>query len=223
MSIESLEVRIAKLLSGSCAVAYALASDVDAPTNIGDIISLVGDPDVAEDYNLFGATVGTSDYGMDVKSSELKINQRNAAVFEDIDDITRGLKVAIAEMTPEHWALLEQAAEVETVAAGANTSQQKLVRSGSFTERDRYRVAFIAQRRKSQGIVVEPDGGERGCYVVFGFYSAAITAGSSSTKLEQGALATRDVEFKGFPDAALDAGRDTMFFFEEQAGTISPT
>ncbi len=223
MSVETLAVQIGKLLSGSCAVAYALASEVDAPTNIGDIIILTGDAEVTEDYNLLGATVGTTDYGMDVKASELKINQRTAAVFEDIDDIVRILKLAMAEMSTEHWALLEQAAEVETVAAGANTSEQKLVRSGSFTERDRYRIAFIAQRRKSQGIVVEPDATERGCYVVFGFYSGAITAGSSSTKLEQGALASRDVEFKGFPDPELDAGQDTMFFFEEQPGTISAT
>ncbi len=222
-TVSDIAVQINKLVSGACAVAYGLASEAPVPTNIGDIFSMVGEPDFEDDWDAFGATVGGSSYGLDVKSDELKIDQRTAAVFEDITDVVRGLKFDIAEMSPELWQLLEQAAEIETVAAGANTSQQKLVRSGSFSERDRYRVAFIAQRRKSQGVVIEPGGDTRGCWVVGGFYSASITAGSSETKIAPGALATRSVEFKAFPESTLTAGEDTMFYFEEQPGTISPT
>ncbi len=220
MPVSDLAVQINKLVSGAVAIAYTPEATA-APTNIADIITLVGTPAPDADWDLFGATKGGASYSIDVKSEELTIDQRDGAVFEDITDITRGLKFDIAEMDPNLWLLLEQSAAVETVVAAAGKSAQKLVRSGSFSERDRYRVAFIGQRRKSQGIVIEPGGDERGCYVVGGFYSASITAGSSETKFDKGALATRTVEFKAFPDDALAAGQDTMFFFEEQAGTIA--
>lgn len=221
MAIDDIAVQIEKLISGACAVAYADPTVAAAPTNIADIIALVGAPDINEDWNLWGATKGGASYDTDVKSEELKIDQRTAAVFEDITDVGRLFKTSVAEMSAEHWKILEQSPEVEAIVAAAGKSAQKLVRSGSFTERDPWRIAFIAQRRKSQGLVTEPGGATRGCYVVGGFYSATLSAGSSSTKFDQGALATRDVEFKAFPDSDLDPGQDTMFFFEEQPGTIA--
>lgn len=222
MSVSDIAIQINQLLSGACAVAYTPVATA-APTNIGDIISMVGDPDIDTDWDLFGATKGGASYSMDVKSEELTVDQRTGAIFEDITEIARGLKVDIAEISPEHWKIVEQAAAIDAILAGANTSAQRGVKSGSFTEFDRYRVAFIAQRRKSQGLITEPGGATRGRYVVFGFYSASLAAVSSETKLDQGALATRTVEFKGFPDTALAAGADTMFFFDETAGTISAT
>lgn len=222
MSVSDIAYDIDKLISGACAVAYTPVATT-APTNIADIIAMVGTPNIDSDWLLFGATKGGASYDQDVKSEELKIDQSTVAVFEDITDVTRTFKTAIAEISPEHWKIVEQAAAIDTIAAGANKSAQKGVKSGSFSERDRYRVAFIAQRRKSQGIVTEPGGATRGCYVVGGFYSASLSASSSSTKFDQGALATRDIEFKAFPDSALTIGADTMFFFEEQPGTISAT
>lgn len=223
MAIDDIAVQIHKLISGACVVAYADPDVAAVPTNIVDFIAIVGDPVINEDWNLWGATKGGSSYDTDVKSEELKIDQRTTAVFEDITDVGRIIKTAIAEMSTEHWKILEQSPEIETIAAAAGKSEQKLVRSGSFTERDRWRIAFIAQRRKSQGLVVEPGGATRGCYVVGGFYSASLSAGSSSTKFDVGALATRDVEFKAFPETTLAAepGQDIMFFFEEQPGTIA--
>lgn len=220
MSISDIAVNINKLLSGACAIAVTPVATA-APTNIADIIALVGDPDIDADWDLLGATKGGAEYGFDVKSTELTIDQRSVAVFEDIDDIARSFKTEIAELSMENWKMLEQAGSIATIAAASGTSAQKVVRSGAFDEFDRYRVAFIAQRRKSQGVVTEPGGATRGCYVVGVLYSAAIAATSSSTKFDQGALATRAVEFKAFPDSTLTAGEDTMALFEEQPGTIA--
>jgi len=220
MAISDLAVQINKLVSGACAIVYTPVATT-APVNIADIVTLVGPPAPAAAWLLYGATKGGASYTLDVKADELTIDQRTGATFEDITDITRSLKFDIAELSAEHWKITEQAAEITTVAAAAGKSAQKLVKSGSFSEYDRYRTAFIGQRRKSQGIVTEPGGVTRGCYIVAGFYSAALAASSSETKFDQGALATRSLEVKAFPDSTLTAGADTMFFFEEQPGTIA--
>ena len=220
MPISDLAVEINDLLSGAVAVAYTPVATA-APVNIADIVTLVGAPAVVSPWIPYGATKGGASYGMDVKAEELTIDQRTGAVFEDITDIVRTLKFDIAQLSPEHWKIAEQAAAIATIAAAANKSQQKVVKSGSFSEYDRYRTAFIGQRRKSQGLVTEPGGATRACYIVLGFYSSALAATSSETKFDAGALATRSLEVKAFPDSTLTPGADTMFFFEEQPGIIT--
>lgn len=220
MAVSDLAIQINKLISGACAVAYTPIA-TDAPANISDIITITGaTPAIHADWDLFGATKGGASYGMDIGSEELTVDQRSAAVFEDITEITRTFSTEIAEISAEHWTILEQGTQT-TIAAGSGTSAQKLVKSGAFSEFDRYRVAFIAQRRLSQGAVTLADATTRGAYVVGGFYSASLSATSSETTFDAGALATRGVEFKAFPDSALSAGEDTMFFFEEQTSTIT--
>lgn len=221
MPVSDIAVQINKLISGACAVVYCDPDDVAAPTNLSDILDLATAGGINADWTIGGATVGGAEYGFDVKGSELKIDQRTAAVFRDVDDVARTFKTTFAELSAELWALAEQGTQ-SAIAAAPGTSAQKLVRSGAISEFARKRVAFIAQRRKSQGVVTVDGLTPRGCWVVGGFYSAEL-AGSSSTKFESGALAGRSIEYTAFPDATLVAGVDTMFYFEEQPGDIDTT
>jgi len=220
--MSDLPININKLLSGACDVAYA-PTTVDVAANLSDILALIGTPDVNPDYALFGSTVGGSGYTREIESEGLSVDQRQGDVFEDITNISRTWTTQIAEISPEHLQIVEEAPEIETIAAGANTSAQKLVAAGSFDEFTRYRIAFIAQRRKSQGLVIPPTGDPRGCYVVAYLPQASLAADSSEITFEEGGLATASVTFKAFPEATLPSGRDTILWFEEQPGTISAT
>lgn len=218
--MSDLPVQINALITGACDIAYAPIT-ADVPEHIGDIIELVGDPDVVTPWKLFGATSGGSSYTRSVDSEEIEIDQRQGAVFEDITDITRTFSTEIAEISPEHLKIVENAAAIETIAAAAGKSAQKVVRGGSFDEFTSYRIAFIAQRRKSQGLVTEPGGATRGAYVVGVLYNATLSSDDAELTFDEGGLATMGITFKAFPDPALDAGKDTVAFFEEQPGTIA--
>ncbi len=219
MPVSDIAVQIDKLISGACAVVYADPADAAAPTNLSDIIDLLTAGDINADWSIGGATVGGAEYGFDVSGTELKIDQRSSAVFRDVDDVKRTFKTTFAELSAELWALAEQGSQSAVAAVAGASTAQKLVRSGAIAEFSRHRVAFIAQRRKSQGIVTVDGENPRGCWVVGGFYSAEL-AGSSATKIESGALAGRSIEYTAYPDSTLVAGVDTMFFFEEQPGDI---
>lgn len=215
-------IQVDKLITGACDIAYA-PTTVAVPTNIADIITLTGaSPTVQTGWSLLGATEGGASYSREVESDEISVDQRQGAVFEDITNITRTFTTRIAEITPAHLQILEEAPAISTIAAATGKSVQRLVKAGSFDEFTRYRVAFIAQRRKSQGLVTDPGGGNpRGCYVVGVLYNAALAADTSELTFEEGGLATATVTFKAFAESTLSVGADTIGWFEEQAGAIT--
>ena len=96
-------------------------------------------------------------------------------MIEEVTEITRTIEISFADLRPEHLKMIEQgSAAVETVAAAAGASAQKVVRFGSFTSLTRYRFAFIARRPLAAGAVVESGSTERGRFFMGVAYQAQL-------------------------------------------------
>lgn len=217
-----LPANIAKLLGGTCRVMRSPVTGA-APANLADIISLtkvaaVNSGTATAPWLNFGATSDDQSYSRDVSSEGYEINERSGEVLEDITGVERTFSVSLAEITPEHLQLLEGAAAITTIAAGANKSAQKKVLGGAIDEFERQRIAFIGRRKRSQAEVTETDGTKRGAYVAGVLLNAGLTADSSEVSFGPGNLATIPVSFKAYTDDTVGAA---IAWFEEQPGLIA--
>ena len=214
-------VQINKLLAGVC---HTFVAPITAavPVNLADIIALVGTPAPAAPWRYLGATDDDSGtFERDFKVEDFTIGQRNGAVLRDVTELHLGFTTDLSEVTPENLQLILEGSTITTVAAAANKSAQKHVRGGSFSELTRYRVAFVARRKKSQALITEPGGNQRGAYVAGVLYNVALGADKSSVKFSKKGLAQLPVQFEAYPEDTLPQGQEYYTFIEEQPGIIA--
>lgn len=217
---------LANLLGGAARV--LVSDDAGAlpsiPASIADVIDPVAPYTPQTGWLDFGATGEGTSYSRGMDSDGYEIQQTAGTIFEEITDVNRTLTVDIAEITPEHLALMENSSEVGTVAAATGAAAQKSVKFGSIRSLKTRRVAFIAQRHPNSGVVVEDTGGpERGRFVMLCLYSVQLSADDSEMTVEKGSLATLPVSFVAYPEGGEAAGEEYGTWLLEDAGTIDVT
>lgn len=219
-----LPFNLANLLGGAVRVLWA-PIDEDLPTDPSDIFDQTG-PDYLPNgtWEDFGAAVDGSEYGRAIESSGNEIEQSTSTVLEEITGTQRTFTTSIAEITPEHLAMIEETPEasIDDIAAAAGHSAFKKVPFGNISSQTRRRIAFVARRAKGAGAdVTEPGGRVRGAFEVGVLYACTLTADSTSIAFAKGNLASAAVTFKAFPVEGLDSGEEVGAHFEEIAGTIA--
>lgn len=139
-----------------------------------------------------------SSYEQAVATSELRVDQDTAAVFENIASVDRQITSQWAEFDPDKLAILEES-EV------TNPGDLWRVDGKSFTTRSRYRVALLGRREPGQGRdITNSEGDVRGEIIGAVLQNASISAGSTAWELQRGQLANTAVTFKGYPDSDAD-------------------
>jgi hypothetical protein len=210
------------LVTGPIRVVAAKRSALGAlPVKPSDILGQVSPYTLVSPYIDFGAAVNPGSYSTGNTQSDLTIEQDTVAVGTDITEVTRSLQFNIAEFSPAALAIVEQSPGVETLAAVSGSSAFKRVPLGSYSDVDKYCVAFIGRRRKEAGLVTEPGGATRGRMVIVLLYNASITGDAKSAQFAKGALSGMDVTFQGYPDSAAASGKDHGDWWAEDAGTIA--
>jgi hypothetical protein len=214
---------ITNLLSGAVSVIYAPVEDVDIPTRIEDVVSVVAPYDLEDGWAWLGATSESFTYTRGFETEGLEIQQVPGAIAEEVTDITRTVEVSMAEFSPFGFQLMENAPTVATIAAAAGSSAQKKVAFGSFASIDRYRFAFLSRRPQAAGLVTEPGGKKRGRFVLGVGYQVQMTADDVSMEQGKGALTAAGITFGLFPETTVPQpeGEDYGAWFMEDAGTIA--
>ncbi len=215
---------ITKLAVGPARVLYA-PTTVSVPKKLQDIIKLTD----ADEYEPetgwidFGAAPegdGAS-YSRGFETESLGIEQSSGAVFTDITDVNRSFSLNVAEISPANMKIVEGTdIDDETVAATDTTSAQTRVPIGSVSEFPSYRVALLGQRKRDSGLVVEPDGTERGCLVGVVLNRCTITADDSEISVAKGSLISAPLQFEGFPEPGAKTKESFGGWLFEAAGTI---
>jgi hypothetical protein len=210
------------LLGGRARVLYAPDSQA-IPVNIADVVDMTDPYPVNADWLDLGATRESASYSREIASSGYEIQQATGMVIEEITDVSRTMGVSIAEINPAHLQIIEEAAAVGTVAAAVGKSAQKQVKFGSFSDLTHYRMAFIAQRSRASGQVIEPAPGSkvRGRFVMLCLYNVTIAADSSEFEFDKGTLVHAPLTLTAFPEAGQDAGEEFGTWLTEDAGTIA--
>lgn len=211
-----------ELLAGRTRVLRAPMTE-PIPTGIHSIIDMESPYDPVGTWEDFGAAREGASYSRGIESSGYEIQQVSGEIFEEITQVNRSVAFSIAEMKPEHFQIIEEGTDPTAVAAAAGRSAQTAVKFGSITDLTRYRIAFIAQRLKPSGLVIESGVGalERGRLVCGVLLSASISADATEIPLEKGALVHAPVTFNGFPIPGQPDGEETGIWLTEAAGTIA--
>jgi nucleotide-binding universal stress UspA family protein len=212
------------LLGGAVRVLWAPITE-DIPANPADIFDQTG-PDYAPNgsWEDFGAAGGGSEYGRAIATSGYQIEQSSSDVLEEVTGLDRTFATSVAEIKPEHLAMIEETpeTEIDDVVAAAGHSAFKRVPIGNIDSQIRRRVAFVARRAKGIGAdVTEPGGTVRGGFVVGVLYAVTLTADSTSIAFAKGNLASAGITFKAYPVDDVAAGNEFGDWFDETAGTIS--
>lgn len=220
---------IDNLLGGAVRILYAPISQT-IPANIGDVIKMVG-PDYAPETGWLdlGATKESFSYsrGFDVEGWE--IQQTAGNVIEEITDLTRSVNVSVAEFTKELLKIIEgdtgviSAISAVPGATNTGTSAQAKVTFGSFESLTQYRIAFIARRSKSSGLVTETGnaGATRGRFVMGVGYRCQLSADEIEMEQAKGELTAANTGFTMFPEGGLSQGSEYGAWYLEDAGTIA--
>lgn len=214
---------VLKLATGPIRVAYAPDDgSVAIPTAPQDVFEPDGDPyNLAAGWKDFGAAVNPPSYSRSNTQNDLSLQNDTTPVDTEITNVARAFGFNVAHIDADEQALLEHSPGIETVAAEAGAVASKAVPFGSFTELDRYRVAFIGFRKKKAGIVTESGGDQRGRAFVIVLYSAAIAGDAQNMSFDRANFASTDVTFNGYPDDSAPAGEDHGTWLYEDAGTIA--
>lgn len=209
---------IAKLLTGAyCRVLRAPFATSTEPTNLADFFAQIGAGAAVAPWLDFGST-GDNTYERGADSEGYRIKERSGDVLEDITDVNRTFEAVVQEITPEHLQILEESPSITTIAAGANKGPQKLVKGSTIEEFTRYRIAFVARRKKSQALVTEPGGATRGAYLAGVLPCATLVADDVEIEWSEGDLASIPMQFKAYPDPLSG---NQILWFEEAASTIA--
>ncbi len=215
---------IDNLLGGAVRILYGKADGVGAaaiPESIDDVIAMVAPYASKSGWTDLGATKESFSYSRSFDTSGYEIQQVAGNVIEEITDIARSIEVSFADFRPEHMQMIENAPAVATIAAATNASAQKRVGFGSFTSPVQYRFAFIAQRPKQAGLVIEPSDAERGRFFMGVANLAQVAADEMSFEQAKGELTGAGVTFTMFPSDDADTGEEYGAWYDEQAGTIA--
>ena len=216
---------INQLLGGAVRILYgpaAGATPVPVPDSMDDVFAMVSPYAAKAPWVDLGATKESFTYSRGFDTSGYEIQQVAGNVIEEITDITRSIEISFADFRPEHMAMIENAPGVATVAAAAGSGAQKRVGFGSFSSPVQYRFAFVAQRPRQAGLVVEPAGGrERGRFFMGVAYLAQVAADEISFEQGKGELTGAGVTFTMFPESGQPTGQEYGAWFDETAGTIT--
>jgi len=212
---------IFNLITGPARVLYA-PTKVAVPKKLQDIIELLDEKDYdpkAEWVDFGAAAEGEApSYSRGFESEGLSIEQEKSAVFTDITDINHTISLNVAEITPENIKIVEGidpgALTSETVAATEKTAKQEAVPLDAISQLPAYRIALLGERRKEAGVVVEPDGTERGRIVAIVLNRCSLTADDSEIEVAKGGLVSAPIQFESFPEPGETKGSYGRWFFE---------
>ena len=211
------------LVGGAIRAVYAPISQA-VPARLEDIVDLTSPYALNGAWEDFGATTGPFTYTRGITKAGSTIQQESTAVLEEITEVVRTVGAPFAELRPEILKMIEEGGEANAISgAGNNQSAQVGQPVGSISELTRYRVAFIARRKKAQGTVREGVAGPyRGRFLAFAAYQAELNAESVSIGFERGALASATVTFKLYPEPTITAeGEEYGQWLDETAGVIT--
>lgn len=192
------------------------------PVKINDVIGLEGTYDPVTKWLDVGAARDSASYSRSFSEEGWGIQQVNSDVLSDITGTARSVSLSVAEVRPDLLELIEQSPGGETVVAAVGASAQKAVPFGQINDLDRWRVAFIAQRKKKSGIVKEKTGSkERGRFVAITINEATITADETGIEFDKGSLSHVPLTFTAYPAAGETEGEEFGRWILEDAGTIT--
>lgn len=212
---------VAKLMVGPIRVVYADPSAVAIPEKIQDIQEMEDPYSLVTGWKDFGAMVNPPSYSTSNTQNNLGLQNQTGPVDTEVTEVARSMGFNIAHIAPEELAIIEQASDIETIAAASGASAQKSLEFGSFDDVDMYRIAFIGKRKKKSVLVTESTGLKRGGMVATVLYSAALAGDAKSISYDRGNYASCDVTFASYSDEDAPAGKDSGRWLFEDAGTIT--
>lgn len=216
-----LPYNLAGLFNGPIRVVYTPVATT-LPTKIQDIVGMVSPYVLDSDWDDFGAAKSAPSYSRGLAKEGATIQQESGQILEEVSDVPRQIKLSVAELTPENLMILENASEIETIAAAANTGAQKSVGLSSIIELTEYRMAFIGSRKKKSVLVTEPGGATRGGLLALVANRVSAAAETSTIEFDRGNLAEAVITFDLHPEPGETEevyGR----WLTETAGTIAAT
>ena len=206
------------LLAGEPRVLYAPMS-IAEPNDVNDIIDVETPYAVKDGWVDFGAAREGSQAERSIETQELRIQQLQVAVAEDITDIPRSFTTSVAEITPENLQIIENSPSIDVIPGGAHASAQHKVPFGSIAQLTNYRVALIGQRIAGKGGDVTESGGKvRGSFVGLVYYAMTLSKDNAQTELAQGTLAHLPITFKANPVDGKAQGEEVGFWVSEDPG-----
>lgn len=213
---------INNLVGGAVRIVYAPADTAAVPADITDIAAMVAPYALEPDYDEFGATSEGFEITRGFDTEGWEIEQETGAVIEDVTETTRSLTIPIAELHPATLKIIEEQSGTTAIAAAAGKGAQTKVSFGAIQDPTRYRIAFIARRKKASGIVTEPGGSKRGRFFAGVAYQAQIAADDVSYEFAKGSLTAVGLTMTLFPDGTIAAGQDKYgAWLDEAAGIIT--
>lgn len=211
------------LAAGAVRVLAASLDDIASPISTPKSAFLQETPYTAATHWFdIGAKTGPMTYDRNLTVQSYKIEEQSSAVLETPDELIRQIHIPMAEIRPDILAMFEGGGTVGAIAAAAHASAFASVKAGSITDLATFRVVFVGQRQKVQGVVIESDGTtKRGRFYGAMIHRATITADSSTVSFGKGNLASATLTLKLFPDPSLSQGVEYIEWFDEAAGTIA--
>ena len=192
------------------------------PTDPADIFLQVAPYTPTTDWDDWGGTDAPPEYSTGRTINSWKIQQQTAAVYQEVTEQVRTVKIPSAELTAELLQIIENAPEIAALAAATGMSAFQEVAFGSSVELAQYRIALAAKYPLQAGIVIEGIAGpSRGRMIVQLFNRCSLTATASTMSLAIGEMAHVDVEMTLFPEPGLDEGQEYGTHWIEDAGTIA--
>lgn len=221
---------LSKLAVGPARVLYAPLKTA-VPKKLQSIVKLTN----AEEYEPvgewedFGSAPGGdgASYSRGFETEGLEIEQVSGAIFNEITDVNRSIGLNVAEISPENMKIVE-GTEIASEAVAAEKSveekggapAQTRVAIGSVSELPLYRIALIAQRKKSEVEVVEPDGTVRAGLVAVVLNRCSLAADDSEIQVQKGGLLSAPITFEAFPEPGEEPDEAFGGWIFESAGTI---
>lgn len=221
MSTGPLPFDVNEIGSGACRVIATPVATALSKTFAG-WFAQIGDYAPTAAYFDLGAKSGPAQYDRGITVAGLKIEEQDSVVLERVTDVVRTMVLPLSNITPQNVQIFENAPEVIAVAAAAGAMAFDKIPFGSFTDIATYRLLFVAQKVKSQGIVIEPTTlVQRGRWEGVMAYRAALTAATGSMAFNAGGLITMPVTMKLFPEPGEPAGEEYGAHMLEHAGTMT--
>lgn len=223
MSEGTLPFDINELGSGAIRVLIQPAENTLVKTFKG-WFSQVDPYDPADGVRDLGAKSGPATFDQALTVQGLTIEEQNTDVLERVQTVVWTMVVPMANITVENLVFFHNAKEAIAVAAAAGAAPFDFVPFGSFTDVAQFRVLFVGQKVKQQGIVIEPTTlEERGRWDGVLAFRAQLTAGTANMSFGKGQLVSMPVTMKLFPESGEAQGEEYGGRMSERAATISLT
>lgn len=168
-----------------------------------------------------GALSVAPTFSDNVTQKERTIQNDPNPLLRRVDQITLGVHVDVAELSPENLAFFSPGATIEEIAAAVGHAPYRHVNIGASDILPTYRAAFIGMLDPVQGIVTEGTSGPtRGRFVGRIFPQLQVAAGNSSMTLAEDGW-VKGIDFESSPEGTVAAAKAEGFWLEETAATIA--